>query len=234
MNASESTTLYPIATKCVSNLGDGETDLTVRYEDGFKWISFLAFNLSEIPSGASIDSAMLKVKTEFVLKQVWVSAYCSSNADWVETGMSWDTRPDVDEYVDAVWVSTHEEWYTWESWSLTDAVSDAFQETGKLTVMFRSGFLVDQAGAVTFYPNAKLQIAYTPETKPSELIEKPLWAIVVGGLILLGVSIIGVIAIVYFVRKGRNRRKNSSAGLTRIMLKLECDRAERNNVEYYH
>ena len=121
-DASESITLHPIADKCVSNMGDGGGDLIAGYEEGVKWISFLAFNLSEISSGASIDSAMLKVKTEVVYKRAWVSAYCSSNADWVETGMSWDTKPDVDEYVDAVWVSAHEEWYTWESSSLSPYV----------------------------------------------------------------------------------------------------------------
>lgn len=92
----------------------------------------------------------------------------------METGISWDTKPNVDEYVDAVWVSAHEEWYTWESSSLMEAVSAAFQETGRLTVMLKSGLLIDQTGDIIFYPDAKLEITYTPETKPSELTEIPL------------------------------------------------------------
>ena len=169
VSALENMSLNPIATRCVSNIDDTGTDLIVRYDDGFKWLSFLAFNLSEIPSGASIDSAVLKVKTQLVLNPSWISAYSSSNADLVETGMSWVTKPNVDDYIDAVWVSTHEEWYTWESWYLTDAVSDAFQETGKLTVMFRSGLYTDQNGHTIFYPNAIMEIAYTLETQPPNI-----------------------------------------------------------------
>ena len=176
VNASESMTLNPIADKCVSNIGGGEEYLTVRYEEGLKWLSFFAFNLSEIQGGSSIDSAVLKIKTQFVIDAVWVSAYSSSNADWVQTGMSWDTKPEVDESIDAEWVSTHEEWYTWESSFFTDDVSDAFQETGELTVMLRSGFLVDQIGHIIFYPDAKLEVNYTLETLPpviADIIRKP-------------------------------------------------------------
>lgn len=216
VQASESITLDPIADKCVSNIGAGEEDLTVRYEDGLKWLSFLAFNLSEIPSNASIDSAMLKVKTYFVFDSAYVSAYCSSNADWVETGMSWDTKPVVDDYSGAEWISTHEEWYTWDSWYLKDAVSDAFAETGKFTVMLRSGALTDQTGHIIFYPNAKLEITYTTETKSSELTLIPLWAIIAGVLILLGVLIIAVIVVIYFVRKRLNTRKTSGADRARM------------------
>lgn len=207
VNASESITLDPIADKCVSNMGATEEDLTVRYEEGLKWLSFLAFNLSEIPSGASIDSAMLKVKTYFVFSQAYVSAYCSSNIDWVDTGMSWDTKPDVDDYGGAEWISTHEEWYTWESWYLTDAVSDAFEETGEFTVMLRSGALTDQTGHIIFYPDAKLEITYDPETKSSELTLIPLWTIIAGISIFLGVSIIIAIIVIYFARKRRNTRE---------------------------
>jgi len=215
VNASESITLDPIADRCVSNIGTTEEDLTVRYEDGLKWLSFLAFNLSEIPSGASIDSATLKVKTYFVFSQAYVSAYCSSNADWVETGMSWDTKPDVDDYVGAEWISTHEEWYTWKSWYLKDAVSDAFQETGKFTVMLRSGAVVDQTGHIIFYPDAKLEITYDPEPKSSELTLIPLWAIVAGVSILLGVLIIVAIVVIFFVRKRRNTREKLAVLISR-------------------
>jgi len=73
-------------------------------------------------------------------------------------------------------VSTHEEWYIWESSFFTDDVSNAFHETGKLTVMLRSGFLIDQTGFVIFYPNAKLEVEYTPETLPpvvADIIRQP-------------------------------------------------------------
>jgi hypothetical protein len=69
VNASVSVTLAPIANRYVSNMGDVGSDLMVRYEEGFKWISFLAFNLSEIPPGSSVDFVMLKLKTQLVLKR---------------------------------------------------------------------------------------------------------------------------------------------------------------------
>ena len=201
VKASESITLYSIGAKCVSNVGFAVDDLTVHYWEGAKWISFFAFNLSEIPAGSSVDNVVLKIKTKLAIDSAWVSAYSSSNAEWVETGMSWDSKPDMGETVDAALVSTHEEWYIWESSSFTEAVSDAFAETGRLTVMLKSGFLIDQKGYITFYPDAKLEITYTPETEPLELFEIPLWAIIVGVTILLGVPIIGVIVVIYFVRK---------------------------------
>jgi len=56
------------------------------------------------------------------------------------------------------------------------------------------------------------QYSYTArseeEQKSLELSEIPLWAIVVGVSILSGVPIIGVIAVIYFVRKRRDTREN--------------------------
>ncbi len=161
VNATKTLTLNPIAWRCLSNIGAGEEDLTVRYEQGLVWISYLAFNLSEIPPGASIDSAILKLKTRVVITSAYISAYCSSNAEWVKTGMSWDTKPDVDDYATAEWVSAWEEWYFWE---MKKEVSDAFAETGELTVALKSGLLVNQKGFAIFYPDAKLEITYTIDT----------------------------------------------------------------------
>ena len=213
INASESLTLNPIANSCVSNVGAGEEYLTVRYEEGLKWVTYFAFNLSEIPSGASVDSAVLKIKTKLALNSAWVSAYSSSNAEWSTTGMSWDTKPNVDNYFDAVWVTANEEWYTWESSSFKDAVSDAFRETGKLTVMLRSGLLIDQTGWIIFYPDAKLEVTYAPEKKTPDLALSPVWAIVVAVIIFFGALIIAVIAIIYLVRKRQNRRTSSKVEL---------------------
>jgi len=225
----ESITLNPIAYKCVMNMGNAEEALTVRYEEGLKWLSFFAFNLSEIPAGSSIDSAVLKIKTKFVIDWAWVSAYSSSNAGWVQTGMSWDTKPKVDESIDSVWVDIHNEWYAWESSFFTDDVEDAFSETGELTVMLRSGFLIDQVGHIIFYPDAKLEITYTrapvPETKTEteiwELTGISLWGIIVAFFVLFGLCIVGVIVVIYFVRKrGVTRRPSDTDQKTRISLEV--------------
>ncbi|UCE16661.1 MAG: hypothetical protein JSV12_03390, partial [Candidatus Bathyarchaeota archaeon] len=66
----------------------------------------------------------------------------------------------------------------------------------------------DQTGHITFYPDAKLEITYTPETKPTELTEIPLWAIVVGASIMIGVAVIIVIVVFYFVSKRSDSRKD--------------------------
>jgi hypothetical protein len=210
INATETITLEPIAYRCVSNTGAGEDYLTVSYEEGLKWVTYFAFNLSEIPSGASVDSAVLKIKTELVSGSAWVSAYSSSNAEWSITGISWDTKPNVDKYFDAVWVSANEEWYTWESSSFTDAVSDAFRVTGKLTVMLKSGLLIDQTGFIIFYPDAKLEVTYTPP-KIDPIISAI--ATVLGIISLAGVLYLGY----YLWKKGFFKLPKVSLRVTRTV-----------------
>ena len=107
----ETLTFEPLVYECVSNLVCDE-GLIVRYESGFVWISYLAFDLSETPPGAEVESAVLQLKADAVIKYVWVSVYWSSNIEWAKKGISWETKSDIDDYADAKWISVWEEWYS--------------------------------------------------------------------------------------------------------------------------
>ena len=63
VDSTETLTLTPIACASISNFGDVESEMLVYFAEGVKFVSYFIFNTSSIPAGASIDSAILKVKT---------------------------------------------------------------------------------------------------------------------------------------------------------------------------
>jgi len=175
VNASETMTLDPIASVNVSNTGEVERqpgELKVYYfQPGVKEISYLAFNLSEIPPGAVIDSVVFKVKSEVFTSAAWISAYCTYDTEWVKTGMSWESRPNLEKYVGAARVSLLNEWYFLNSSFFKEAISEALTETSQLTIGLEYGLFHQDVyeGIVIFYPNAELEITYTPDTSAPTL-----------------------------------------------------------------
>lgn len=179
-SVTETLTLTPIACKCVSNTGVRPSDLVVRFDrEKNEWISYMAFNLSEIPSWVSIDYAVFEIKAQSVLEPTKISACCSPDAAWVTTNMTWLTKPELNKYLGDQQVSTSKEWYSWSystletyGCALTDMVLYALAETGMLTIQLRSGFLayldhqkivrISQFGHVIFYSDARLEITYPP------------------------------------------------------------------------
>lgn len=168
VNAAKTVTLNPIDYKSVSQANGGsskEEVMVFSIEYGIKSIAYIAFDLSELPENAIPTSTVLNIKSEAISYTCWISAFCSINADWVETGITWDTKPDLGDYVDAVYVDTMREWYSWESDSLTEAVLRAFKETNKLTIALKTGIRdTYQYGLIIFYPDAKLEITYILDT----------------------------------------------------------------------
>lgn len=214
VSAEETITLTPIASKMISNdkAMEGRIEqfepylgVMVLFAGRVVVNSYLAFNLSVIPPRVSIDSVTLKLKTYKIFTTALISAYCFPDAEWVKTGITWDTKPS-DEFADSKWVSVINEWYFW---NVKKGVSDAFAKTGYFTVALKSGLRDYQEGQVYFHPNAKLEITYTPK-KPAE--EIPLWASVTFGFIVFGLPTIGAILVIRHIRK-KHKQKGLGLGL---------------------
>jgi len=176
-------TLNPIACKSVSNIGV-PIDLVVSYSrGGNEWITYIAFNLSGIPKWFSINRAVFKMRAKSVVESSEISACCSSDARWIESDMTWSTKPVLTKYLGEHNVTTAEEEYSWDYSSmqvygctLADEVARARDETGRFTIQLRSGMLgymgqtvirISLFGETIFYPDAKLEITYTiSDTSP--------------------------------------------------------------------
>lgn len=175
LDAERTIILNPIGYKCVSNIGvGGDGYLVVRYEAGLKWVSYVAFNLSEIPPSAKIESVKLKLQTYISQKSTWVSVFNTSDTGWVKVGFSWENRPSLDTLLATKWVAAWEEWYAWEHSYLTLAVKSGLATTRNIGLALQSYFLSDVMGCIYFYDNAKLEIAYRPyRTESYQVTEFP-------------------------------------------------------------
>jgi len=157
--------LEPIAYECICNVGEVKTNyLVVRYEQGLKWVSYIAFNLSDIPIGAEIKTVKLKLKTCVVEKSSWISVFNTTDVKWISTGISWDNRPNLDKLLATQWVTTFEEWYEWEHEYLTRAVKSAFSNEGVIGLALQSYLLTDVSGGFFSIPkqNWRSLMSLTP------------------------------------------------------------------------
>ncbi len=174
--AQETKTLESIADTCVTNLEQHacnatEPSLQVGHFYVQAWITYLLFDLSEIPAGATIDSVilMLKSKTYAIEHSRLISAF-SCSADWVETEITWDSKPLLDKPIGTRMIDLIEEWYSWEHSYLTNAAEEAFNGGENLSVALKT----DVTGLVWFYSREsdyapKLEVTYTVETIPPTL-----------------------------------------------------------------
>jgi len=122
-------TLEPIADsfvnseKSTSNFG-GQDVLRVTYQnrtffDDIERRAYLKFNLSEVPSGSTINSATLRLHTVVVTETTKIGAfYCPDNT-WEELEITWQNAPDTSgDAVDIVSVAEPGEWNEWDVTSI--------------------------------------------------------------------------------------------------------------------
>ncbi len=125
----ETKTLEPIADsfinseKSTSNFG-GQDVLRVTYQnrtffDDIERRAYLKFNLSEVPSGSTINSATLRLHTVVVTETTKIGAfYCPDNT-WEELEITWANAPDTSgDAVDTVSVAEPGEWHEWDVTSI--------------------------------------------------------------------------------------------------------------------
>ncbi|MFX1466507.1 MAG: DNRLRE domain-containing protein [Promethearchaeota archaeon] len=125
----ETKTFEPIADsfinseKPTSNFG-GQDVLRVTYQnrtyfDDIERRAYLKFNLSEVPSGSTINSAKLRLHTVVVTETTKIGAfYCPDNS-WEELEITWENAPDTSgDAVDIVSVADPGEWHEWDVTSI--------------------------------------------------------------------------------------------------------------------
>lgn len=164
-NAVETLTIKPTAYVWVSNSSSEPKsvgELRVGRLYGIAWISYVKYDLSTIPPGATIESASLKLKSEtFIEGNRWVVVR-NTSVDWTEDSITWDNRPQADKYVGAEWIELFNEWYYWDCTYIVNNNRDS--------VAFVLDLLSGTDGLVTF-SSTELEITYIPDADPPTITE---------------------------------------------------------------
>ena len=193
-NATEIITLEPIADATVSNFAasGNNTELKVGLLSGVAWVTYIMFDLSNIPSNAIMESVKLKLKSKtfFLEGNKYVRAL-NSSTEWIEDEITWDNKPERDRWLDTEWVELMKEWYVWDcTWALTS-------KREKLSIALELSSGMD--GYVVFYSREseykpQLEVKYSPPSKIDPTLEAIATVVAVIGLI-------GVLYLVYYLWK---------------------------------
>jgi len=220
VNADQTTTLNPIADAYVSsaegelssNFG-GKSYLQVANSGNLftgECFGFLKFDLTEIPSEATISSAKLELYTGVSVTSTHTIRvhYCSDDS-WTEFGITCENYPSFTSAItDSAIVASTGKWYEWD---ITSVVQTAVESNRKLTLVLSSDYH-EGADWVWFYSKdqeyswmeeykPKLTVCYQVEGKPTDLTSA-----IIGGIILL--AIVGGIGFgVYKLVKRRGEKE---------------------------
>jgi hypothetical protein len=176
VNGEDTFTVDSYTTSTVTNAASSSTtldDLIVFSIDyGVKQFAYLAFDLSQFPSGATPTSSVFKIESHAVSEVCYVSAFSSSGADWIGKNVTWETRPEIGTFVSANLIDTMKEWYSYDAESLNNAVKGALAGDGLLTISLKTGIgEPTQYGIIGFYPDAVLEIDYIIDDQNSSTSE---------------------------------------------------------------
>jgi len=207
----EKKTLNPTADSYVesefpsTNLGR-RGDLLVRElaaVNGWESLGFLMFDLSSIPSDASIQWAKLRLLTYAVDIRALVGVYLCSDNGWTEDGITFNNMPSFSQTtLDTANVSATSTRY---EWNITETVKSTLQSGDKrLSLVLRA----DTLGSVLFYSR---QNPFSPNYYPELVVQydaPPQTGIYIPKELII-VAVIGAAAIVltlaYMLRKGRKK-----------------------------
>lgn len=168
-------------------------------------IAYIMFDLSDIPTDATIDSALLQLHTSiYVTETHRIGAhYCSDNS-WKEYEINWNNKPSFSaEAIETVAVAKTDTWY---NWTVTSCMQTALQG-GKLTLVIKSEDQHETAW-VDFHSRdqeyswmekyrPKLVVSWTPPvTPPTEALSAEEAVLALGIL-----AVIGFFGYRYFKRK---------------------------------
>ena len=121
--SSESVSLTPIADAHVSSVeGDegsnygGKSYLEISnaknpYQG--KSIGYIMFDLSDIPTGSSIESAVVRLKCSTATETHTIGIHYCSNNDWEEFEITWKNKPSYRSDATSTRRVGKEDWYEW-------------------------------------------------------------------------------------------------------------------------
>ena len=126
-----------------------------------EFISYIMFDLSEIPAGGTIKNAELNLYAFSIIKSAVVEIYKCNDTSWDESSITWNNAPTFSStYEDKQSVGPEDQWY---SWDITNYVQDSLSK-GKITIVLRTR---SYWGSVTFWsqemdydkkPNLEIEI----------------------------------------------------------------------------
>lgn len=201
VSASEKITLEAIASKTCSNSEDTTVEgLKIGQLYGVAWVSYVMFDFSQIPQGATVESVKLKLKSEsFIPTGNRFVSTSTTSADWTEESLTWDNKPEANEYAGGtVWIDIYNEWYTW------DCTYNLKTQRDKVAIFLELSS--DMNGYVVFYSRdsaypPQIEITYNaPKPTPTPEEIEPT-TIIIGGILFFGIiAVIGVVGFLVFRR----------------------------------
>jgi hypothetical protein len=183
VNASETSKIYTLADSRVKenepNANYGDNDILGARCNAVHERSFLRFSLFSIPSGSTINSAKLYLRTEHTDGGGLIAVFFVTDDSWGEMTITWNNQPSYSTLLDSKMVTNE---YTWYSWTVTTQVITEF--SGDKTISFMLANSTTSVPELTEYDSKDgqsgmcpyLDITYTlPEGQPPSLPppEKP-------------------------------------------------------------
>lgn len=170
-------------------------------------LTFLMFDLSQVPLDASVESAKLRLYAYAVSYEAPLGVhYCPSN-DWTEMGLTYNNMPSFSPTPEDTVNVTNE--LVWYEWNMTDSVQTAFEKPDrKITLVLQ--FQADTRGSVAFrsrnsptlpppHPDYSPQLlVFYDAPPPSADNTQTITAIII--LVLVGATAVGL-ELAYFHHK---------------------------------
>lgn len=181
-----------------------------------KNLAFLKFDLSQIPSSASIKSAKLRLYTAvYVTSTHAISVHYSSDSAWTETGITYNTQPSFSATpLGTVDVASASIWY---GWTVTSTVQSTFQGADKkLTLILKSSYH-DSADWVWFESKDQ-QYSWMEEYRPQLVVSydiptEPIDATIGVAAFIAIILIVGGVAFLLFINSRKSRTPSHSKTL---------------------
>lgn len=152
--------------------GDSSLELDSAYIVGtYPWLmgdgtkAYIKFDLTAIPSGATINSAELKLYSWYQTETMDVSVHYCSDDTWTESGITWNNAPSYKDTATDTATVMSDGWY---SWIVTQDVRSAINR-GKLSLVLKmnlEGIVEYRYISINFYSKEgykppRLEISYT-------------------------------------------------------------------------
>lgn len=186
-------------------------------------LTYLKFDLSDVPSDAVVNSATLKLFTKFVSAATVIAAYYCPTNDWTEDGITYNNKPQFSpDPLDSVNVTETSRSY-W--WNVTSAVQSTFEpaKDKKLTLVLKAETSTNRTHTIEFFSKNTpyIETSQRPLLTVSYLASPSSGNNIDPALILLITIVIGAAAITLTVaytrlkkrKHAEQRRVNASGAL---------------------
>jgi endoglucanase len=145
----------------------GQTNLYIekfqQSQNNWERRTWLKFNLSSVPEGATVDVAILRLYCGSALDTYNVYAYSSSDTSWTELALTWFNMPSYNTTaMDMEQVATSSRWYNWSvTYAVQKAVDGIHGGPNVVTIVLQETSFRSPVSYVTF--SSKEDSSHHPE-----------------------------------------------------------------------